>query len=88
MDPSLTICFLQIKWLVPQEMSLAQLSGVIKERLQVPPSADQQLFLLVASPDLGPSLPSLLTSLSSLHSSHSNPDGFLYLQYSSQEAYG
>lgn len=78
----------KIKWLVPQEMSLAQLSGVIKERLQVPPSADQQLFLLVASPDLGPSLPSLLTSLSSLHSSHSNPDGFLYLHYSSQEAYG
>ena len=87
-DLSLTFCFLQIKWLVPQEMSLAQLSGVIKQRLEIPPQADQQLFLLIQSPDLGPSLPSLLTSLSSLHSSHSNTDGFLYLHYSSQESYG
>ena len=69
-------------------MSLAQLSGVIKQRLELPPQADQQLFLLIQSPDLGPSLPSLLTSLSSLHNSHSNTDGFLYLHYSSQEAYG
>ena len=85
---SLTFCFPQIKWLVPQEMSLAQLSGVIKQRLELPPQADQQLFLLIQSPDLGPSIPSLLTSLSSLHNSHSNTDGFLYLHYSSQEAYG
>ena len=87
-DLSLTFCFDQIKWLVPQEMSLAQLSGVIKQRLELPPQADQQLFLLIQSPDLGPSLPSLLTSVSSLHSSYSNTDGFLYLHYSSQEAYG
>lgn len=76
----------QIKWLVPQEMSLAQLSGVIKQRLQSPPG--QQLFLLVQSPEPGPVLPSLLTSLSSLHTQHSDTDGFLYLQYSSQEVYG
>ena len=87
-DLSLTFCFLQIKWLVPQEMSLAQLSGVIKQRLELPPQADQQLFLLIQSPELGPSIPSLLSSVSSLHSSYSNTDGFLYLHYSSQEAYG
>ena len=35
--------YFQIKWLVPQEMSLAQLTGVIKQRIKCPPH--QELFL-------------------------------------------
>ena len=88
MDLSLNTSFLQVKWLLPHEMSLAQLIGVIRQRLSVAPSDQSQLFLMVQRAAVGPSLPSLLTSVGSLHSSHSHTDGFLYLQYSSQQAYG
>ena len=86
MSLSLITCVLQVKWLLPHEMSLAQLSGVIRHRLSLSPSDQSQLFLMIQSDDLG--LPSLLTSVGSLHNNHSDTDGFLYIHYSSQEAYG
>jgi len=72
----------KIKWLVPHEMTLAQLSSVIKQRLKCP--SNQQLFMTINSREF----PSLLSTLSSLHNNHSSCDGFLYLTYSSQEVYG
>ena len=38
-------CVCQIKWLVPHEMTLLQLAGVIKQRIRCPPH--QQIFLTV-----------------------------------------
>ena len=63
-------------------MSLAQLTVVIKQRVKCPPA--HQLFLRPEDRDL----PGLLSSFSSLYSQYANTDGFLYLSYSSQEAYG
>ena len=88
MSLSLITPDLQVKWLLPHEMSLAQLSGVIRQRLSLSPSDQSQLFLMIQSAELEPGLPSLLTSVGSLHNSHSDTDGFLYIHYSSQEAYG
>ena len=39
------LCVCQIKWLVPHEMTLLQLAGVIKQRIRCPPH--QQIFLTV-----------------------------------------
>eukprot|EP00092_Neocalanus_flemingeri_P099904 GFUD01127520.1.p1 GENE.GFUD01127520.1~~GFUD01127520.1.p1 ORF type:complete len:165 (+),score=36.54 GFUD01127520.1:66-497(+) len=72
----------KIKWLVPQEMTLLQLSSVLKQRLKCP--QHQQLFLTIN----GREFPPLLSPLASLHSQFCDEDGFLYLSYSSQECYG
>ena len=71
-----------MKWLVNQEMSVAQLTAVIKERIKCP--ASHQIILLLEHRDLPP----LQASLSSLYNDYGNSDGFLYLSYSSQEVYG
>ena len=63
-------------------MTLAQLTVVIKQRVNCPPG--QQLFLRPEHRDL----PGLLSSFSFLHSQLANRDGFLYLSYSSQEVFG
>ena len=63
-------------------MTLAQLTVVIKQRVNCPPG--HHLFLRPEHSDI----PGLLSSFSFLHSQYANTDGFLYLSYSSQEAYG
>ena len=72
----------KMKWLVPHEMSILQLSLVLKQRLRCQPH--QQFFLLIN----GRVFPHLHTPLATLHNQFSDEDGFLYLSYSSQECFG
>merc|ERR1712129_84581 len=72
----------KMKWLVPYEMTILQLSLVLKKRLKCPPQV--QFFLLIN----GREFPPINTPLATLHSKFSDEDGFLYLTYSSQECFG
>jgi len=72
----------KVKFLVPQDLTLSQLSTILRNRLEI--SSTESFFLFVS----GKSLPSLSTSVAELYRDHSDEDGFLYVSYASQEAFG
>jgi microtubule-associated protein 1 light chain len=72
----------KVKFLVPQDLTLSQLSTILRNRLQI--SSTESFFLFVS----GKCLPSLSTSVAELYRDHSDEDGFLYVSYASQEAFG
>jgi len=72
----------KVKFLVPQDLTLSQLSTILRNRLQI--SSTESFFLFVS----GKCLPSLSTSVAELYRDHSDEDGFLYVSYAIQEAFG
>lgn len=70
------------KFLVPQEITMSQFLTIIKKRLEIGPT--KALFLLINSRTLAP----LSKTLAEIYGEHRNTDGFLYVTYSSQEAFG
>ena len=72
----------KVKYLVPQELTVSQLATIVRNRLSL--SQTQSLFLFTSS---GQML-QLSMSVQAVHGLHTDPDGFLYVTYSSQEAFG
>jgi len=72
----------KFKFLVPKDLTLSQLSNLIRVRLRIRQS--EAFFLFTSNGDI----PSLSSTLIHLHRQYKDEDGFLYLDYSSQETFG
>ena len=72
----------KVKYLVPQELTVSQLATIVRNRLSL--CQTQSLFLFTSC---GQML-QLSMSVEEAHRLHTDPDGFLYVTYSSQEAFG
>lgn len=72
----------KVKFLVPQDLTMSQLSTILRNRLQI--SSTESFFLFVS----GKTLPSLSSSVAELYRDHSDEDGFIYVSYASQEVFG
>ena len=69
------------KFLVPKDMSIGQFMYVIRKRIKL--DANQALFILVNN-----SLQTSTKMLSEIYETCSDPDGFLYIVYSSENTFG
>lgn len=72
------------KFLVPRDLTAAQVTFVLRKRLRL--DANQSLFLFCSDTTC---LVTGSTEIASLYESHKDPeDGFLYLSYSLENAFG
>ncbi|XP_017781277.1 PREDICTED: microtubule-associated proteins 1A/1B light chain 3C-like isoform X1 [Nicrophorus vespilloides] len=70
------------KFLVPQEITMAQFLTIIRNRMSI--NQTQSLYLLVNNR----SMISLTSTLSEIYGEFQGEDGFLYITYASQEVFG
>lgn len=70
------------KFLVPQEFTMSQFISIIRSRMRIGPS--KAIFFLVNNR----SLVSLSKSLAEVYAENRSDDGFLYINYASQEVFG
>lgn len=69
------------KFLVPNDISVAQFMWIIRKRIQLPPH--QAIFLFV-----GRVLPQTSASMGQIYEDHKDEDGFLYIAYSGESTFG
>lgn len=69
------------KYLVPTDLTIGQFMYVIRKRLHLP--AEQALFFLI-----GGEIPSQSELMTSQYDKKQNKDGFLYIQYLSENTFG
>ena len=69
------------KYLVPNDLTMAQFAFVIRKHLNL--TSDQALFLMVS----GTAIPATMTMAQVSHKYHS-ADGFLYIDYMGENAFG
>lgn len=74
------------KYLVPEALTCAQFSYVLRRRLRLEPA--QALFLLLCDGADRATAPPGNALLSALHSRHADADGFLYVTYTLENAFG
>lgn len=70
------------KFLVPQEFTMSQFISIIRSRMRIGPN--KAIFFLVNNR----SLVSLSKSLAEIYAENRSDDGFLYINYASQEVFG
>ena len=69
------------KFLVPGDLTLAQFVYVIKKRLLLQPHMCLYVFI-------NEQIPTSSDTLSKLHTDNKDEDGFLYISYASENAFG
>jgi GABA(A) receptor-associated protein len=69
------------KFLVPNDISVAQFMWIIRKRIQLPP--EEAIFLFVNKSILQSS-----ATMGQVYSNHMNEDGFLYVAYSGELTFG
>lgn len=69
------------KFLVPNEISMAQFMWIIRKRIQLP--AEKAIFLFV-----GRILPQSSSSMGEIYNALKDEDGFLYVVYSGENTFG
>ena len=74
------------KYLVPEALTCAQFSYVLRRRLRLEPA--KALFLLLRDGADRAAAPPGNALLSALHSRHADADGFLYVTYTLENAFG
>jgi len=70
------------KYLVPSHITIADVMQIIRRRLQLHP--DQAFFLLINEK----SMVSMTMTIGQIYDMEKEPDGFLYIVYASQPAFG
>jgi GABA(A) receptor-associated protein len=69
------------KFLAPNTMNVGQFVYVIRKNMQLPP--EKALFIFCNN-----MLPTTATLLQELYNEHRDPDGFMYIKYSSESTFG
>jgi GABA(A) receptor-associated protein len=69
------------KYLVPEDLTVAQLAYVVRKRMKLKP--DTALFLMT-----GANFPSASTLVGQLYDEYKDEDGFLYFTYSAEQTFG
>uniref|UniRef100_A0A0B7B6W4 Gamma-aminobutyric acid receptor-associated protein-like 2 n=2 Tax=Arion vulgaris TaxID=1028688 RepID=A0A0B7B6W4_9EUPU len=69
------------KFLVPNDISVAQFMWIIRKRIQLP--SEKAIFLFV-----GKVLPQSSASMGQIYEDHGDDDGFLYIAYSGENTFG
>lgn len=67
--------------LVPKDLTLGHLVGVIRNKLKLSPN--NAVFITIND-----CIPSTTTLMSDLYDEYSDPDGFLYITYSQENTFG
>uniref|UniRef100_A0A336MTT7 CSON005060 protein n=1 Tax=Culicoides sonorensis TaxID=179676 RepID=A0A336MTT7_CULSO len=70
------------KFLVPEEVTLSQFLGIIRNRMKIGPS--KALFLLINNR----TMISISRTVGEIYEEYKEIDGFLYVTYASQEVFG
>ncbi|XP_063696524.1 microtubule-associated proteins 1A/1B light chain 3B-like [Culicoides brevitarsis] len=70
------------KFLVPQEVSISQFLCIIRNRMKL--SSNKTLFFLINNRSLIP----ISRTVGEIYEEYKEIDGFLYITYASQEAFG
>jgi GABA(A) receptor-associated protein len=69
------------KFLVPKDLTVGQFAYVIRKRINIPPTKAIYIFI-------GDTLPPTAALMSSIYDKKKNPDGFLYVLFSGENAFG
>ncbi len=72
----------KIKYLVPEDLTMAQFMYVIRNRMQL--RSDQSLYMFVN----GGVMVRSSALLKQIDSEHKNDDGFLYIEYAGESTFG
>lgn len=80
----------KLKYLVPEDLTIAQFAYVIRSRMKL--SADQSIWLFVES-GAGSKQPNMILppashTVATVHHTYANEDGFLYITYSCENVFG
>ena len=70
------------KYLVPQDLTIAQFLHIIRKRLKI--NATESIFIYIDDK----TLPTTSTTISNLYRDHKDKDGFLYLTYCEENTFG
>ena len=69
------------KFLAPKNMTMAQFLYTVRRRINLP--AEKALFIFC-----GDALPTTATQIMDLYHNYADPDGFLYMTYTSESTFG
>ena len=69
------------KFLAPIDLSIGHFLLIIRNRMKL--SADKAIFLFI-----GDTIPSSTETINIAYEKHKDPDGFLYITYSSENVFG
>ena len=69
------------KFLVPADLTIGPFIYVIRKRIQLAPT--EGLFLFINN-----TLPPTISTISTIYENNKNEDGFLYIEYNCEEAFG
>ena len=72
----------KVKFLVPMELSMAQFTTIVRNRLSL---SDRETFFMYTH---NGNMPALSITVADLYKQSQDIDGFLYLNYASQEVFG
>jgi GABA(A) receptor-associated protein len=71
----------KIKYLIPIDLTLGQFIYVIRKRMHL--SAEKALFLFIEG-----NIPSMSSMLSEVYKEYQDEDGFLYINYNTENTFG